>query len=537
VARILLIDDDADFAELLRQFLQDDGHQVTELNQPDEVALREVSSRKFDLLLLDHLFPGGNGIDFLKAVRGRKIHIPAILMTGHGDGELASAAYKMGDCDYLAKPGSLYEGLFGDKLLRLVRKAEETARLSTQPVHLPDTAAAAGTAEPRLLGDSESMHEVYRRLAQVATGNDPVLIYGESGTGKELVARALFHLSDDRKGKPFLPVRCATFSENQLDLELFGHERGYAGLDSHGGGALEKADGGAVLLDEIGDMSLSTQCRLLRFLDERQFTRLGGATLVRPDVRIIATTSRHLEEMGEAKFRQALCSRLKKVYLRLPRLAEREGDVKLLAEHFLRRAAAASQRPAPLLDPKALAKLQEYEWPGNVRELENAIAEAVLGCLGPLILAGALHLGPRARKEGEVAYFLRRAAQAAEESGHPLAGRLNEILNELQTEGISPPDSAPGKPAPPPAKVSRSDPGPTEPDAMVKKKDLRRARAMTLIPAHPDWTVERLARELGCAPATLYRDPIISRLLEGRSASPPPRGFKISSGDVEAYDE
>src|SRR5262249_32647767 len=157
--------------------------------------------------------------------------------------------------------------VFGDKLLRLVRKAEEAARLSTQPVYLPDTGAGAG-AEPRLLGDSESMHEVYRRLGQVADGNDPVLIYGESGTGKELVARALFHLSDHRKGKPFLPVRCATFTENQLDIELFGHERGYAGLESHGGGALEKADGGAVLLDEIGDMSLSTQCRLLRFLDE-----------------------------------------------------------------------------------------------------------------------------------------------------------------------------------------------------------------------------------------------------------------------------
>jgi two-component system response regulator AtoC len=426
MARILLIDDDPDVTALLQSVLEEKGYRVTSLEQAEEAALAEVSSGQFDLLLLDNILQGRLGIGFLEDVRRRGLSIPVIMMTGHGTSDVAIEAWRWGVFDYVEKPMPI-DDPFCNKLLQLIRKAVEAGQFMNEPVLLQGEGVEEGTLKPALLGRSERLQEVIKLIGQVANPKDPVLIYGETGTGKELVARALFHHSD-RKGSPFLAVRCAAFQEDQVDKELFGQEQGFAGTEGRGVGALEKADGGAVLLDEIGELSLSAQCRLLRFLEEGQFTRPGGSAVVRPNVRIIATTSRDLEATGEDKFRKALYYRLG-IPIRLPLLRDRGDDVLLLADHFLKQAAEAKPTVRSF-HPQAQERLRKHHWPGNVRELADTVRHAVLVCVGSQILAEDLRLDPlTASGEGEILTLIRRAVHAAVGSGQDnLAPRLNEML-------------------------------------------------------------------------------------------------------------
>ena len=370
---VLIIDDEAAVRRLVRLALERDGHAVVEAADGAQGVERFAASRP-DVVLCDVVMPGLGGFDVLARLRTADPTVPVVVVTGEGSTEHAIRAMACGACDYLLKPLDL------PRAVRTVRRILASAG----PPAPPD---AAATPAARLLGKSDAMYEVSKLIGRVAGQPTTVLILGESGTGKELVARSI-HAHGGRRTGPFVALNCAAIPESLLESELFGHERGaFTGADRQRLGKFELARGGTLFLDEVGDLAPATQAKLLRVLQEQEFTRLGGSETVRADARILAATHRDLRaEAAAGRFREDLYYRLGVVSIRLPPLRDRREDIPLLVTHFLHRSARELSLGVTGVHPDALARLCAQDWPGNVRELANALHQAVLECPGATIL-------------------------------------------------------------------------------------------------------------------------------------------------------
>ena len=327
VPKILLIEDDMAIAGSLRRMLARSGYDVTTLTRGDE-GLEQAGRDDFDVVLTDFKLPGLSGLDLVARLHAAKPLLPVIVMTAHGSTETAIQATKLGAYDYVLKPFEVEE------LLDLVNKAAATSRLASEPVEM----GAAISAHDAIVGSSRVMQTLYKEIGRIAGKPVTVLIRGETGTGKELIARAIYQHSHCA-GKPFVAVNCAAIPETLLESELFGHERGaFTGAEARRIGRFEQAQQGTIFLDEIGELAPSTQSKLLRVLQEKSIQRLGGRECIPLDIRVIAATSRDLEQaMAEKKFREDLYYRLSVVVIHVPALRERREDIPLLIQYFLHR--------------------------------------------------------------------------------------------------------------------------------------------------------------------------------------------------------
>jgi len=369
--RILVVDDHAAARESVADVLRHAGYEV-ECSASAVEALPILQSQSFDVVVTDLQMPGMDGLEFIRQMSHRRLLVQVLMITAHATISSAVEAMRYGAFDYLEKP---FDAI---RLEELVARAIERRRLLD-----PDVVAASDVANTSagdhlgMVGDSPAMEELRNRIMQVAPTDETVLICGESGTGKELVARAIHALSRRADG-PHVSLNCPALSAQLTESELFGHRRGaFTGAESDREGRFEMADGGTIVLDEITEIDLSLQAKLLRVLQERTFERVGCSDTRTADVRVVASTNRDLiEEVAAERFRQDLYYRLAVVPLVLPPLRERADDVQLLADHFLARAAKRLNRPVCKLDPCARKLFAAYHWPGNVRELENIITRA-----------------------------------------------------------------------------------------------------------------------------------------------------------------
>lgn len=372
-AHILVVDDEPLLREFLEETLRRHGHRVSLGSDADE-GLRIASAESPDLALLDIRMRGRDGLSVLPELRQVCPDAPIIMMTGHGTLESAVQAMRLGAFDYLTKPFSADAiELAVDRALTVGALRRENAALKTR--------LGLQSALDALLGRSAAMEELKTTLRLIAPSRSTVLIQGESGTGKELVARAI-HEGSPRASAPFVKINCAAVPAGLLESELFGHEKGaFTGAGSRVPGKFEQSEGGTLLLDEIGEMELSLQPKLLRALQEREFYRVGGRQPIKVDVRVLATTNADLKERVLAGvFREDLYHRLNVVPVRLGPLRHRREDIPVLAQHFLERAQSDNLREGLRIGRSAMETLLTYEWPGNVRELMNVIERAVILC-------------------------------------------------------------------------------------------------------------------------------------------------------------
>ena len=367
---VLVVDDDASNLASVQKILQREGLDV--LAAPDgREALTLLRKHRVGVLLTDLMMPGVDGMELLRASQLTSPSTAVVVMTAYGTVETAVAAMKEGAWDFVTKP------LRRADVVRAVTRGLDRAALHVENQSLRDELAKAGRSRD-IIGQSPAVRRSVELLEQVAPARTTVLLQGESGTGKEVFARALHRLSG-RRG-PFIAVNCAAIPENLIESELFGHERGaFTGAVARTDGRFQQADGGTLLLDEIADLPLGLQAKLLRVLQEAEVQRVGGGPPTRVDVRVVAATNRDLEaEVQAGRFRSDLFYRLHVIAIDLPPLRERGEDIPGLAQHFLRRFAAANAKPNLVLTPEAMAALQAWTWPGNVRELENAMERAVV---------------------------------------------------------------------------------------------------------------------------------------------------------------
>ena len=335
-------------------------------------ALRLIKSETFDVVFTDIRMPNVSGMDVLRTVREESPETIVIMMTAYATVESAVEAMKIGAFDYIIKPFS------PDQIEMVTRKATERQSLIEENQYLrSEILKEYGFGE--IIGDTPLMHAIFEVIKKVANSRATVLVQGESGTGKELVARAI-HFNSTRANAPFIKVNCAALPENLLESELFGHEKGaFTGAVTRRSGRFELAHRGTLLLDEVSEIPLGLQAKLLRVLQEREFERVGGARPIKVDVRIVATTNRNLDEEIEAKrFREDLFFRLNVIPITLPPLRDRDGDVPLLAEHFVDRYCRENSRTLKQIAAEAMEMMRHYRWPGNVRELQNVIERAVV---------------------------------------------------------------------------------------------------------------------------------------------------------------
>jgi DNA-binding NtrC family response regulator len=379
MARILVCDDQEMMRDSLASTLVREGHEVTAASD-GSIALQRLSAAKFDLLITDLKMPRMTGLELLAEAKKLRPEMPVVIMTAFATVQTAVDAMKQGAYDYIQKPFD------GEEIKMLVDRTLEHNRLIKENAALRSIAETAMAPRP-LIGSGVGMEEVRKRIELVARKNATVLIRGESGTGKELVARAI-HLESERKDRPFLAVNCAALSENLLESELFGHEKGsFTGADKLRRGRFELADGGTLLLDEISEIAPALQAKLLRVLQESQFERVGSSMTQQVDVRVVATTNRDLEkEVDAGKFRQDLFYRLNVVPMDLPPLRDRADDVPELCRHFLHLIAKRERAAFRHIEPEAVRLLQKYNWPGNVRELQNIIERASVLELDPAVI-------------------------------------------------------------------------------------------------------------------------------------------------------
>jgi two-component system, NtrC family, response regulator AtoC len=381
--KILIIDDDDGLNHFLGRFFKRKGYAVTACAS-GQAALATLTEESFDLILLDYKMPGLNGLDVLKNIKTAQVKTPVILMTAYSNTDTAIEAMKRGAYDYLVKPFERNE------LSRIVSEALLLNRQMKEIVRLPGAGESIAGKAPQgglqMIGQGRKMQEVYKTIGQVAEKDVSVLIGGESGTGKELVARALYHHSR-RKDRPFIAINCAAIPENLFESELFGYERGaFTGAERTCIGKIERCDKGTCFLDEIGDMSMALQAKLLRVLQEGEFERLGGRQTIKVDVRIIAATNKDLElEVRKGRFREDLYWRLKIISIHLPPLRKRTEDIPELVAYFITRFGTEYAKPVRHVSENILNRFAAHAWPGNVRELENCIRRAVLLCSGDII--------------------------------------------------------------------------------------------------------------------------------------------------------
>jgi len=384
-AHILVADDEDSLRWVLEKGLRQAGHEVTSVKD-GATAVRAVESSAFDLVFLDVRMPGMDGLTALARMREVRADSCVVVMTAHGTMETAIQAMQRGAYDYLTKPFDIDEALLlAERALEARRLTQEVARLRTGLQEVREFSA--------LIGRHHRMQEVYKTIGRIAGTDVTVLLRGESGTGKELVARAVHHYSR-RAGRPFVAVSCAAIPGTLLESEMFGHERGaFTDAKERRLGKFELAHGGTLYLDEIGDMPLELQTKLLRALQERTIERLGGHESIRIDVRVLAATNRELEAlMRDGRFREDLYYRLNVVTLNLPPLRERRRDIPLLVDHFLAKYAAELGECG--VASEALDRLVGHDWPGNVRELENVVQRAMVMATSGVILPEHLPIGP-----------------------------------------------------------------------------------------------------------------------------------------------
>jgi len=368
---ILIVDDDPAHRTMLKTLLKGWGYRVEEAEDGD-IAVAKVKEAPFDLVFMDIRMIRLSGLQALEAIKTYNPSVPVIMMTAYSSVDTAVEAMKKGAYDYLTKP------LDFDELRLTMERAMEHTELKEENRLLRETIGERFKAE-NIIGTSSSMVALLETLAQVAPTEATVLITGESGTGKELIAGAIHHNSPRNRG-PFIKVNCAAITETLLESELFGHEKGaFTGAHRRKEGKFRQAHMGTLFLDEVSEMSLAMQAKLLRVLQEMEFTRVGGEELIKVDVRLIAATNKNLaEEIQEGRFREDLYYRLNVVNLEVPPLRERREDVPLLAQHFLAHFSKKNRKSLKGFTPQAMDRMLKYQWPGNVRELMNAVERAVV---------------------------------------------------------------------------------------------------------------------------------------------------------------
>ncbi len=405
--KILIIDDDEGICYSLARLLAKNKHRVTAV-QTEEAGFEALRGEDPDLVLLDIKIGNSDGLDILEKIRKERPLQLVVMMTAHGTTETAIEAMKRGAYDYTLKPFDV------NAIQQIVNKALSTARLNRRvkadAISLPGASqkdranVKYGPDTDRIIGRSQPMQQVYKLIGQVAPRDVPVLVRGESGSGKELVARSLWQHSHRNK-KPFLAVNCAALTETLLESELFGHERGaFTGAESKKYGKFEQAQGGTLYLDEVGDMSLATQAKILRVLQDGTFQRVGGQETIAVDVRVLAATHRELEELiKEGTFREDLYYRLQVVEITLPPLCKRRDDIPDLVYYMISRHREGLRSSVTGISAKALDALSAYDWPGNVRQLENVVRRAMVLCNGPTLTADNLEFesGNAAAKSSE----------------------------------------------------------------------------------------------------------------------------------------
>jgi nitrogen regulation protein NR(I) len=381
--KILLIDDEADVQYSFRRIFGSPDVELTTAGSGEE-GLQLIPRVQPDLVIMDVRMGGINGLETLRRLREIDTKLPVIMMTAYGTTQTAIEAMKLGAFDYLLKPFDI------PKLKQIVADALKASRDMKQVVSY-EPMLETEDYELGIVGRAEPMQNVFKLIGQLAASDATALITGESGTGKELVARAIYHHSK-RSTKPFLAINCAAIPENLLESELFGHEKGaFTGAANQRVGKFEQCHGGTIFLDEIGDMSLPTQTKILRVLQSGTFERVGGNQPVTVDVRVIAATNKPLEQaVASREFREDLFYRLNVVRVQMPPLRERRSDIRLLVNYFLKKfSREAGQKPRSIATD-ALAALENYRWPGNVRELENVIERALVVAKGDAILLSDL---------------------------------------------------------------------------------------------------------------------------------------------------
>ena len=398
MATILYVDDEPTVGLILEDTLQRAGHRALGARSVPE-ALQILGTGEVELIISDYRMPGISGLELLEMLKREGHDVPLIMITGYASIEHAVSAIKAGAIDYITKP------VQPAQLELAVTQALEVSRLRAENDQLRREVMEFRN-ERQIIGDSPVIRQLMQAIATVAPTRATVLIEGESGTGKELVAHAI-HDRSDRRDEPFVNLNCAALPEGLIESALFGHERGaFTGAVRRVAGAFERAHRGTLLLDEIGEMRLDVQAKLLRVLQEQEFERLGGTTPVRVDVRIIATTNRDLAtSVSRGEFRQDLYYRLSVMPLVIAPLRERPSDIALLATRFAKRTAAEIGKDVRGIAPEALALLQQHDWPGNVRELQHAVERGVILANEPILPArvfdvarspGAVPAPPRA---------------------------------------------------------------------------------------------------------------------------------------------
>lgn len=385
--RVLIVEDKSSMARMLKETLEAEGYRAAVA--PDgKAGIRMIADESPDIVLTDLKLPGADGIKVLKASKEQNPLRPVIVMTAYGSVQTAVEAMKEGAFDFITKPFDI------DHLLMLIRRAIDNRRLITENILLKEEFSSK-VGMPEIVGKSRGIVEVAENVRKVAPTKTTVLILGESGTGKELFARAIHQLSD-RKDSPYVAINCAAIPRDLLESELFGHEKGaFTGADSRKTGKFELASTGTVFLDEIGEMDMGLQAKLLRVLQEGEIERVGGTGPIRIDVRVIAASNKDLERaVSEGTFREDLFYRLNVFPLKIPPLRERKEDIAPLVEHFIATGTAEMKTGNKVISQEALEMFLNYDWKGNVRELKNTIERAIILSDGTAITPEHITLRP-----------------------------------------------------------------------------------------------------------------------------------------------
>ena len=418
---VLVVDDEAVIREGLTRILEGGGLAV-ETAKNGHAAIELLQQKEFDLIITDLKMPGMDGFEVLNAVKILQPDTPVIMITGYATVETAVEAMKFGTVDYLVKPFS------PEQILEKVHHALDKRHAFVEELGLKKEVDCHQGFD-QFIGESREMQKVYRRIIQVAATSSTVLITGESGTGKELAARAI-HKNSARRDHPFVAVDCTALAENLLESELFGHVKGsFTGAVQSKLGLLMVADGGTLFLDEVSNISLSTQAKLLRVLQERQVTPIGGTQPVPFNIHLVAATNRSLKPLiAEGKFREDLFFRLNIIPLELPPLRERKGDIPLLIGHFFKKFTAEVGKELRGISPEALHFLENYAYPGNVRELVNMVERAVVLAEGDIIRKEDLDLNDQAEPPGEFEGYVPTNAEALKE--------MKRLIRDRSVEGV-----------------------------------------------------------------------------------------------------
>ncbi len=384
---ILIVEDKDSMAQMLKETMETEGYHSLIAKDGAE-GIKRIRENKIDVVLTDLKLPKKDGMEVLRAAKEENPLLPVILMTAYGSVDVAVRAIKEGASDFITKPFDT------DHLLHLIRKAVENQRLLAENTLLKEEFSSV-IGMPKIIGKSERILDVAKKIQKVAPTKTTVLLLGESGTGKELFARAI-HCLSPRKDYPFVPINCAAIPKELLESELFGHEKGaFTGAEARKPGKFDLADRGTIFLDEIAEMDLSLQAKIMRVIQEGEIERVGGLKAIPVDVRVIAATNKDIERaVSEGTFREDLYYRLSVFPIKVPSLRERAEDVPLLVDFFVKKYSAEMKTPVKEISKEVVEMLMDHSWKGNVRELENTMERAIILCNGRTITAEHISLSP-----------------------------------------------------------------------------------------------------------------------------------------------